>query len=383
MNEKQQNAITTSLVILAGIATVAALYLGRLFLVPIAIALVLNALFRPLVRRLQRRGIHPLISGAGIVLGLLALLVGLGMLLSLPIRSKIDQAPELFAQARQRFEQFRQPVAKVTKIVNDATKPTSEEPSPRRPTSGPSSPGSQQPQAPEKQPADNGSAEREPRAVQTPAAAPPGFAEGFITTATEIVGGLAEVLLLLFLILAAGGKFYHKFINSLSQSATRKAAEEIVHESEAVVLRYIGVTALINIGQGTVVGLIMWWLDMPSPLMWGLFTFVFEFVPYLGAAVMIVLLSVVALATRDQTWVIVMAPLSYLFITNLQNNLVSPIAYGRRLKLNPPAVLIGVMFWWFVWGIPGAFIAVPILATIKIACDRIEGLKGFGAFIGE
>jgi predicted PurR-regulated permease PerM len=386
VTQKQQKAITISLVILAGIATVTALYLGRLFLVPIGIALVLNALFRPLVRILQRRGVHPLFSGAAIVLGLLGMLIGLGMLLSWPIRQKISEAPKLYEQARERFERFRQPLAKANKIMKEAQKVVSsagDEGPASRPASRPTGAEAASPQ-PGQPAAEKPSPDKEPvRTVQTPAAAPPGFAEGFITTATEIIGGLAEVLLLLFLILGAGGRFYHKFVDSLSQSTTRKTAEEIVHESESVVLRYIGVTALINVGQGTVVGLVMWWLGMPSPLMWALFTFVLEFVPYLGAAVMVVLLSVVALATRDQTWVIVMAPLSYLIITNLQNNLVSPIAYGRRLRLNPPAVLIGVMFWWFVWGIPGAFIAVPILATMKIACDRIEGLKGFGAFIGD
>jgi predicted PurR-regulated permease PerM len=72
-------------------------------------------------------------------------------------------------------------------------------------------------------------------------------------------------------------------------------------------------------------------------------------------------------------------------ITTLQNNVVSPIAYGKGLKLNPVAVLVGVIFWWVVWGTPGAFVAVPILATIKILADRSESeaLKTLGEFLGE
>jgi predicted PurR-regulated permease PerM len=98
---------------------------------------------------------------------------------------------------------------------------------------------------------------------------------------------------------------------------------------------------------------------------------------------MLALLSVVALVTFDSVGHILLVPGSYLLITNLQNNLVSPIAYGSRLKLNPAAVLVGVAFWFFVWGIPGAFLAVPIVATMKIACDRIDGLKPIGAFLGD
>jgi predicted PurR-regulated permease PerM len=382
VSDKQQKTITTCLIILATVAGVGALYLGRLFLVPIAVALVLNALFRPMVRGMQRRGIAPVFGGAIIVLGLIVLLVGLGLILSYPIRVHVQEGPQLFAEAQQKFERFRQPISKMkagVKKLQDAVSVPDEEPAASRPTTAPA--------AAPSTPNGDGSkppAEKEPvRTVQAPAVAPSGLASGFLNTATTILGGLAEVLLLLFLILAGGGKFFHKFVNSLNQSNARKIADEIVHEAEVVVLRYVGVTALINIGQATVVGLVLWWLDMPSPLLWAFFTFVLEFVPYLGAAVMVILLAVVALATRDSTTTIVMAPVSYLFITNLQNNLISPIAYGRRLNLNPAAVLIGVMFWWFVWDIPGAFIAVPILATIKIAADRIDGLKAFGEFLGE
>jgi predicted PurR-regulated permease PerM len=110
---------------------------------------------------------------------------------------------------------------------------------------------------------------------------------------------------------------------------------------------------------------------------------VLEFVPYLGATVMILLLAVTGFATFDGIGHALLAPAGYLVVATLQNNLVSPIAYGRRLKLNPVAVLLGVLFWWFVWGIPGAFVAVPIVATLKIAADRADRLRPLGVFLGE
>jgi predicted PurR-regulated permease PerM len=73
----------------------------------------------------------------------------------------------------------------------------------------------------------------------------------------------------------------------------------------------------------------------------------------------------------------------YLTITTLQNNLVSPIAYGRRLRLNPVAVFVGVLFWYALWGVPGAFLAVPILATLKILGDHIEAMAPVGEFLGD
>jgi len=156
-----------------------------------------------------------------------------------------------------------------------------------------------------------------------------------------------------------------------------------IHEVEVAVLQYVIATALINAGQAAVIGLALWWIGVPSPILWALATFFLEFIPYLGGALMIAMLSISAFATFDSIPRIFAVPGSYLLVTTLQNNIVSPIAYGKRLKLNPVAVLIGVIFWWFVWGISGAFLAVPIVATIKVVCDRVVSLRPVGEFLGE
>lgn len=98
---------------------------------------------------------------------------------------------------------------------------------------------------------------------------------------------------------------------------------------------------------------------------------------------MIGLLAVVALAAFDSPGRALLAQASYLVIATLQNNLVSPVAYGRGLRLQAVAVFVGVMFWWFLWGVPGAFLAVPTLATVKIIADRTEALRPLGVFLGE
>jgi predicted PurR-regulated permease PerM len=177
--------------------------------------------------------------------------------------------------------------------------------------------------------------------------------------------------------------FIQKLIKIIPMWSDKKAAMGVVNESQGVVMRYLLVTLCINLGQAVIVGLVMWALGMPSPLLWGLFTLVLEFVPYLGATVMVAALTVVAFATFDGIGRTLAAPGAYLVITTLQNNVVSPYLYGQHLKLNPVAVLVGVLLWWFLWGIPGAFLAVPIIATIKIVADHAETLKPVGEFLGE
>jgi predicted PurR-regulated permease PerM len=197
------------------------------------------------------------------------------------------------------------------------------------------------------------------------------------------VGAGVEVVLLTFLLLASGDAFLGKLVKVLHVRREKIEAVRIVHEAEAVVSHYMVVTALINLGQGAVVGLSMWLLGLPNPALWGILTFVLEFIPYLGGALMLVLLALAGLGTGGGVGHVLLPPAVYLTISTLQNNLVSPIAYGRRLRLNPVAVLVGVLFWWFLWGVTGAFLAVPILATAKIIGDHVPSLAAVGEFLGD
>jgi predicted PurR-regulated permease PerM len=67
----------------------------------------------------------------------------------------------------------------------------------------------------------------------------------------------------------------------------------------------------------------------------------------------------------------------------IEGNLVSPMILGSRMRLNTVALFIGLIFWWFLWGIPGAILAVPIMAAIKIVCDHIQSLAPIGEFLGK
>jgi predicted PurR-regulated permease PerM len=122
---------------------------------------------------------------------------------------------------------------------------------------------------------------------------------------------------------------------------------------------------------------------MPDPLVWGLLTFALEFIPYLGAAAMVGLLAITGLTTFPGIGHALVAPMSYLAITTLQNNVLSPFVYAGRLKLKPLAVMVCVLFWWFIWGVPGVFLAVPIAATLKALGDQVPHLAPLGRLLGQ
>ncbi|HSH93819.1 MAG TPA: AI-2E family transporter, partial [Roseimicrobium sp.] len=197
------------------------------------------------------------------------------------------------------------------------------------------------------------------------------------------ISGLLQVLVLLYLLLSTGDLFFRKIMRLMPLRKDKAAAIDILEESQSVVMRYVVVTFFINLGQAAVVGVVMWYIGMPTPILWAVFTLVIEFIPYFGAAIIMVFLSVVAFATFDSVGRVIAVPGMYFLISTIQNNVVSPYAYGSRLKLNPVAVLLGVLFWWFIWGISGAFLAIPIIATIKVIADRTETLPVLSELLGE
>jgi predicted PurR-regulated permease PerM len=346
---------TTAIVLLAIFGTAAGLYFGREFFVPIVFAILLNALFRPIVRGLERWKVPTYIGGAAVVIGLFVGFGCAGFLLASPAQRWLHEAPGRFAAAEKKLDKLRRPVQQVSNVATEL------EHAARGPATAPSA------------------------APPAPAPAPQtrGLAARLLDNSTKVLTSVVEVLLLLYLLLASGDLFVKKLIKIIPLWQDKRAAETVVEESQRVVMRYLLVTLCINIGQGILVGLVMWWLKMPSPVLWGLGTLVLEFIPYLGATVMIALLSVIAFATFENVGHMLAVPGSYLVITTLQNNVVSPLLYGQHLKLNPVAVLVGVLLWWFLWGIAGAFLAVPIIATVKIIADHVDTLKPVGEFLGE
>jgi predicted PurR-regulated permease PerM len=342
-----EQARSVSIVILATLAVIGALYIGREFFIPIALALLLNALLRPLVRGLEGLRVPAAAGAVIVVLGFLGVLGAGGFALVDPVRSWVSQVPASFEAAARKLEQVRHSLAQVSQTTQALTEPSGTAPAaPAAPT------------------------------------VPPFLAQLFGTTAT-LVAGFSEVLLLLYLLLASGDLFLQKLVQVLPLRGEKRTAIQVTGQVQRAVTQYMVTTLLINLGQGVAVGLALWGLGMPYPWLWGGLTVVLEFIPYLGAAGMIGLLAVAAFGQFDDTGHILLVPVSYLVIAALQNNLVSPLVYGQRLKLNPVAVFVGVLFWWFLWGVAGVFLAVPFFATLKIFADHVESLAPIATFLGE
>jgi predicted PurR-regulated permease PerM len=337
----------TTLTVLALLYT---LYFARPFLLPIVVALLFSFLFSPLVRAMARWHVKPPLGAGIVVLGLLAVVAFGGYELSGPVQRWAADAPETLATARARITELAKPLERASRTAEQVENAAGA--------------------------VDGGEKAREVVVRQ-----PSLIARVFGTTQRFVVGA-AEVLILLYFLLAAGDLFLQKLIKVLPTLRDKRKAVEIARKTESSISTYLLTVAAINVTEGLVVAGAMWALGMPSPLLWGALVAVFEFIPYLGALTMTAILTMAALTVFDTVGRALLVPGAFLLINVIQGNFISPMLMGHRLALNPVALLVGLTFWFWIWGIPGAFIAVPLMATFKIFCDHIESLAAVGEFLG-
>jgi predicted PurR-regulated permease PerM len=353
---RPRGTASSSLTILALVAGAAALYFAQEVFVPIALGLLFTATVRPLVRLLGSISIPAPVSATLMVLGCLAVLGAGVFFLAQPLRTWASEAPKTLQAARGKLEKLRRPIKQVSQAVQKA----------QQEVTGERQPPQSQPQA----------------AASSSSPAVPSFVGRVFTTTAGILSTLFQTIVVVFLLLATDNLFTRKVAAVMPKPVTG-TAEQTIEKAEAVVRRYLIVTALINLGEGVLMALAMWLIGMPTPLLWGLLTFLFEFLPYIGALFMVISLAITALAVFEGVGQVLLPPLIYVTLSTIQNNAVSPFAYGSGLRLNPLAVLLSVLIGWFLWGVAGAFVAIPLLAAIRIFAEHSSRDSRLAAALDE
>jgi predicted PurR-regulated permease PerM len=187
----------------------------------------------------------------------------------------------------------------------------------------------------------------------------------------------------LFFMLASGDTFLSKLVKVIPRFRDKKRAVAIVHEVQEDIAVYMLAITLINAGMGAAVGGVMLALGVPNAALWGVMATLLNYIPYVGAIVGVGVVALVSLATFDSVGYALLAPLTYTVLTSVEANVVTPLILGKRLRLNPLVLFAAVIFWGWVWGVPGAFVAVPITVAMRIIFDRVEQLRPLAEFFGR
>jgi len=143
--------------------------------------------------------------------------------------------------------------------------------------------------------------------------------------------------------------------------ATARVIQDVVDDTSA----YLGTITIINLLLGLVVAGGLWLVGMPYPLMWGGIVALLNYIPYLGPMIAALLMALGGLMVFTDIWTAMIPPAIMIGCHLLEANAVTPFIVGHRLTINPLLILVSLSFWGWVWGTPGALLAVPLLIIIQ------------------
>jgi len=344
------SSVRRALFALVFIAAGFTLYLMASFLLPIMVAGMLALLLAPAVGALVRLRI-PQPLGAGVVLlGVLAFLGVVGMHVTAPVQKWIDTAPQQLKRLEQKIDTLMRPVAAMREATEKVTEIAKKDPSPGQ-----------------------------PREVVVEKAA---AGTALNLTIDSVVTVLSAIMLLYFL-LASGDLLLRKLVVLMPEREDKRRTIDILRTIQKEIGSYFATITLVNIALGTVSGLALWALGMPTPVVWGAAIALLNFLPYIGPLIITVLLTGVAALTFETPFDILAPAGTFLLLNFIEDQLILPFVLGKHFSVNPVVIFVWVLFWAWMWGIGGLLLAVPLLVAVRICAERIPILQPMAVILSR
>jgi predicted PurR-regulated permease PerM len=326
------------------LALTAALYLTAEIVWPLIFAFMLSLLFKPVQRILARLHVPQLLSAFLIVLAVLGLVVGLGTAVSGPASTWAAKLPEGIPHLVERLRFMEGPVGTLQHFWHQIESFA-------------------------------GWQEGASSSVGTSLlghlfTGTRSFATGFFTT-----------LLFLFFLLVAGEVFLQRLVEIMPRFSSKRQVVDISQQIETDISAYLVTITGMNAAVGIGTAAVMWFTGVGDPVLWGTIAFLLNFVPIIGPLIGVVIFILAGALVAESIWAAFIPAGLYLAIHLIEAEAVTPILLAKRFTLNPVLLIVSLVFWFWMWGAPGAILSVPMLAVTKIVCDRVRPLAAFGHFL--
>ncbi len=340
------------LVLLTLIAGVATLYFAAAIVLPFLTAIVLNLLLAPLKRFLtDRLRLPSMLASLLLVIVLFGIVLAVATAVYVPASTWIAKVPESLPTLQQRLNFLRRPLDMLQQGMTEMEKAMHQ-----------------------------GSGGATMQITQATNTAGWGFA--ILSGTKDALNQLVIIVATLFFLLTTGEGLLRNLVEILPTFGEKRRAVEITREIQANISIYLVTITMMNLLVGIAATAGMWLMGMPNPLLWGALAFMLNYIPILGPITGVVIFFFVGLfSSNDILWAIAPAAM-YLVIHIVEGESVTPMLLARRFTLNPVLVIMSLFFWDWLWGVPGAILAMPLMATTKIVCDRIPGLMPLGHLLG-
>jgi predicted PurR-regulated permease PerM len=330
--------IGTCLLVLA-VLTLA--YFAADVVLPIVLAFVLNLLFQPAMRAFERGHLPRMPAALLLVLFVFSAIIGVGAAISGQATSWAQRLPGGIGRLKERLKFLTEPIQTIQTFFQqfDAT-------------------------------------------VQSGTAQAGSAVETILLKGTQhFASGFFETVLILFFLLISGDTFLRRLVEIVPSFGDKRRVVALSQQIEEKISVYLLTITLMNGAVGVATALAMWACGLGDPVLWGSVAFLLNYVPIIGPCVGVALFLFVGILTFDPLWQAFIPAAAYLLIHLIEGETVTPMLLARRFTLNPVIVVISLIFWFWMWGIPGAILAVPMLAIAKIICDDVKPLNAIGHFL--
>jgi predicted PurR-regulated permease PerM len=325
----------------------AACYFAGEIILPVILALVLNLVLQPVMRMLERLHVPQTLAALTIIAVLFGSAVGLGAALSGPAASWAQKMPEGLPRLQERLTFLSKPIQTLQRFLHQAEDLAQ--------GAGPP--------------------------VATVAVQGGGLNERLLNATRTIASGLFTTVLVLFFLLVSGDTFLRRLVEILPRFKDKRQAVAISQQIEADISAYLATITVMNLCVGVATGIVTAACGVGDPVLWGTVAFLLNYVPILGPLIGVTILGFAGLLSIETLWLAFVPAGVYVLVHVIEGETITPMLLARRFTINPVLVILSLVFWYWMWGILGAILAVPMLAVIKIVCDRIEPLASFGHFI--
>jgi len=329
------------------LALLTAAYVASEIVLPLVFAIILKLLLQPAFRILERLHVPRILAALLLILVLFGTIVGLGTAISGPAGTWAAKLPEGIPRLQERLSFMREPIDTVQRLLRQVE--------------------------------DFGGTGSSPNAAASTRG--PTLLTRLFTGTRNFASGFFTTVLFLFFLLVSGDIFLHRLVEILPRFSSKRQVVEISQQIESDISAYLVTITIMNAAVGIAMALAMWLTGVGDPILWGTVAFLLNYVPILGTALGVLIFLLAGLLTIDSLWQALLPAALYLGFHLIEGETVTPMLLARRFTLNPVLVIISLVFWFWMWGIPGAILSVPMLAIAKIICDRVRPLAAFGHFL--
>jgi predicted PurR-regulated permease PerM len=327
------------------LALMAALYVTAEIVWPLVFASMLSFLLKPVQRLFERLHVPRLLSSLLLVLAVLAVVVGLGTAVSGPAAAWATKLPDGVPRLVERLRFLEAPLATLQDFWSQIE----------------SFAGWQQ----------EGAGSSMGGTLLTKLfTGTRSFASGFFTT-----------LLFLFFLLVAGDVFLQRVVEIMPRFSSKRQVVDIAQQIETDVSAYLVTITGMNAAVGVATATVMWLTGVGEPILWGTVAFLLNFVQIIGPFVGVLIFLLAGALAGESHWLALLPAGLYLIIHLVEGETLTPMLLAKRFTLNPVMVIVSLVFWFWMWGVPGAILSLPMLAVTKIVCDEVRPLAAFGHFL--